>query len=174
MTNKFLFMKLRGFAKLQNGVAAVEFAIVLIPLLLIVAGLVEFGRTFWYYDALAKATRDGARLMSMANKDVIADTKDDVEDLVVNAAGINGAKVSPALTSDNVLVQCLNASYVSQGCVNGTAPFHVSVRIVDFSVAIGDWIPFISTSGNGITTFNDINISPSTTMRYMCTGVGSC
>jgi len=169
---KFSSMKLRNFGQFQNGVAAVEMAIILIPLLIIVAGLVEFGRTFWYYDALAKATRDGARLMSMADKDIIADKKGDTEDLVVYAAGIDGAKVSPTLTSANVLVQCLNASYVSQGCTNGTAPIHVRVSIVNFNVDIGDWIPFITESG--VAGWNDIALSPSTTMRYLCTGTGSC
>ncbi|MDI1244349.1 MAG: pilus assembly protein, partial [Rhodoferax sp.] len=48
---------------LQTGAVAVEFAFVIVVLLLIMAGLVEFGRTFWYADALTKATRDGARLL---------------------------------------------------------------------------------------------------------------
>jgi Flp pilus assembly pilin Flp len=173
MSYKFSSIKLKNFGRQQNGVAAVELAIILIPLLLIVAGVVEFGRTFWYYDALAKATRDGARLMSRADKDAIADAKEAAEDLVVYAAGIDGAKVSPVLTSvDNVLVECLNASYVSQGCTNGTAPIHVRVSIVNFSVDIGEWIPFITESG--ATGWNDIALSPSTTMRYLCTDIGSC
>lgn len=165
-------MKLKSFGRHQSGVAAVEFAIVLIPLLLIVAGVVEFGRTFWYYDALAKATRDGARLMSMSDKDTISDAKVNAENLVLDAAGINGAKVSPLLVRDNVLVECLNSSYVSQGCTNGTEPIHVRVSITNFSVDLGGWIPFIAESG--VTTWNDITLSPSTTMRYLCTGIGSC
>ena len=50
----------------MHGVAAVEFALLLFLLLILVAGIVEFGRAFWYYDALAKATRDGARFLSMS------------------------------------------------------------------------------------------------------------
>jgi len=45
---------------LARGAAVVEFAIVLTLMLLITAGIFEFGRAFEYYDALAKATRDGA------------------------------------------------------------------------------------------------------------------
>lgn len=172
MCHKSSLIKLKNVGQFQSGAAAVEFAIIIIPLLLIVAGIVEFGRTFWYYDALAKATRDGARLMSRADKDAIATAKSDAENLVVYAAGINGAKVSPTLTSANVQVQCLNASYVSQGCTNGIAPIHVRVSIVNFSVDIGAWIPFITESG--VTGWNDIALSPSTTMRYLCTGIGSC
>lgn len=172
MRHKTSLIKLKNIGQFQNGVAAVEFAIILIPLLLIVAGVVEFGKTFWYYDALAKATRDGARLISRADKDAIANAKVDAENLVVNA--VNGANVSPALTGDNVLVECLNASYGSQGCTDGLEPHHVRVTIVDYTVDIGDWIPFITESG--ATSWNGITLSPSTTMRYMCgdTGAGSC
>lgn len=164
--------KLQYSGLFQSGVAAVEFAIILIPLLLIVAGVVEFGKTFWYYDALAKATRDGARLMSRADKDAIEEAKVAAEGLVVNA--VNAAKVSPTLTSANVSVQCLNVSYGSQGCTDGLVPYHVRVTIVNYTVDIGDWIPFITESG--AISWNDIALSPSTTMRYMCadTGAGSC
>jgi len=48
----------------EKGIAAVEFAIVLIPLLVIVTGITEFGRAMYYYNTIAKAARDGARLMS--------------------------------------------------------------------------------------------------------------
>jgi len=164
-------IKLTNFGRFQRGVAAVEFAIVIIPMLLIVAGLIEFGRTFWYYDALAKATRDGARMMATADKDAILAAKGRAEDFIVIAA--NSAKVSPALTStDNVLVECLNAAYGVQSCTDGVAPNHVRVTIIDFSVNIGEWIPFITQ--DGVRSWNNIALSPSTTMRYLCTGVGSC
>jgi len=51
-------------ARREKGVAAVEFAIVLIPLLVIVTGITEFGRAMYYYNTIVKAARDGARWMS--------------------------------------------------------------------------------------------------------------
>jgi hypothetical protein len=45
----------------QRGVAAVEFGIVLIPLLLIVFGVTEFGRAMYQYNALTKSVRSAAR-----------------------------------------------------------------------------------------------------------------
>lgn len=147
----------------QRGVAAIEFALLLIPLLLIVAGIIEFGRTFWYFDALTKATRDGARLMSMADKDAIVSAMGDARDMVVAAA--IAAQVSPALDpDDNVRVECLDASFVVQNCENGTAPASVQVTIVNFNVTIGSWIPFVTLSG---TTSWNVTLSPSTNMRYM-------
>ncbi len=50
--------------RLQKGVAAVEFAIVLIPLLIMVFGITEFGRAMYQYDALAKGVRNAARYLS--------------------------------------------------------------------------------------------------------------
>lgn len=48
----------------QHGVAAVEFAIVLPVLLLLMIATAELGRAFYQYDTLTKAVRDGARYLS--------------------------------------------------------------------------------------------------------------
>jgi Flp pilus assembly protein TadG len=49
----------------QKGAAAVELAILLIPLLLIAAGVTELGRAFFQYNALVKGTRDGVRFLTL-------------------------------------------------------------------------------------------------------------
>jgi Flp pilus assembly protein TadG len=48
----------------QQGVAAVELAILVIPLLLLAFGITEFGRALYQYNALTKATRDATRFLS--------------------------------------------------------------------------------------------------------------
>ncbi|MBP0634437.1 MULTISPECIES: TadE/TadG family type IV pilus assembly protein [unclassified Cupriavidus] len=48
----------------RRGVVAVEFAMVLVPLLLLVSGVAEYGRAIYQYNALTKATRDAARFLS--------------------------------------------------------------------------------------------------------------
>lgn len=50
---------------LQRGVAAVEAAFLLIPLVILTLGIAELGRVFYQYNTIAKATRDGARYLSM-------------------------------------------------------------------------------------------------------------
>jgi Flp pilus assembly protein TadG len=45
----------------QEGAAAVEFALCLIPLLLIVAGVVDYGESWYMQSVLATASREGAR-----------------------------------------------------------------------------------------------------------------
>lgn len=52
---------MRRSGRQQKGVAAIEFALVLIPLLLILFGITEFGRAIYQYNTLVKATRDAAR-----------------------------------------------------------------------------------------------------------------
>lgn len=62
----------------QRGVAAVEFAILLLPMLLIAFGIVEFGRAFYQYNTLVKATRNAARYLSQQNAgdaQVLANTR---------------------------------------------------------------------------------------------------
>lgn len=48
----------------QQGVAAVEMAFLLMPLIFIVFGITEFGRAFYQYNTVLKATRDAARYLS--------------------------------------------------------------------------------------------------------------
>jgi Flp pilus assembly protein TadG len=45
----------------EDGAAAVEFALCLIPLLLIVAGVVDYGESWYMESVLATASREGAR-----------------------------------------------------------------------------------------------------------------
>lgn len=49
----------------QRGVAVLELGILLLPLVLIVFGITEFGRAFYEYNAIAKGTRDAVRYLSM-------------------------------------------------------------------------------------------------------------
>lgn len=50
--------------KRMGGAAAVELALVAIPLVMMVLAAVDFARAMFVYDQLAKAARDGARYLS--------------------------------------------------------------------------------------------------------------
>ncbi len=151
-----------------QGAAAIEFALVLIPLLMIVTGIIEFGRTLWYYDALTKATRDGARYLSNVTVASIGSsayatttgncsTDSLTADRIVYCAAV-AANVSGFSLSD-VVVSCDGSN-----CVNNLKPLYVSVSINKYPVTIGGWIPVFLPTG---TTTWTAKLSPRTTMRYM-------
>ena len=148
----------------QHGAAAVELAFVVVVLLLIVAGTIGFGRTFWYADALTKSARDGARLLStwpvatINSAGVVA-----ARDITINSA--NAANVSPQMATGNVRVECLTNSFAVVACADGTTPENVRVSITGFNVTLGEWFPFIGTSG--VVNYGSVGLAPHTTMRYM-------
>jgi Flp pilus assembly protein TadG len=53
----------------QRGSAAVEFALLLVPLLLLSFGVVEYGRAIYQYNTLVKSVRAAARLLSSQSPD---------------------------------------------------------------------------------------------------------
>jgi Flp pilus assembly protein TadG len=51
----------------QQGAIAVEFAIVLLPMLILCFGITELGRALYLYNGLVKASRGAARHLSQQN-----------------------------------------------------------------------------------------------------------
>ena len=153
-----LFPAPRGHAR---GGAVVEFALLLALMITIMAGIFEFGRVFWYYDALSKATRNAARLIATSPKATIA-TVAIVNDkaLVVSAAGDAGI---PSFATGNVSVACLDTNLLDTACIDGTAPTGVRVSVTSYTIYLGAYIPFMVGSVSSYT----LAIGPSTTMPYM-------
>lgn len=48
----------------QRGVAAVELALIIVPMLILCFGITEIGRALYYYNGLVKATRSAARYLA--------------------------------------------------------------------------------------------------------------
>jgi Flp pilus assembly protein TadG len=59
----------------DHGAAAVEFALVVPLLLLLVFGLVDFGRAYNAKITLAQAAREGARLVALGQANVVSRTQ---------------------------------------------------------------------------------------------------
>lgn len=142
----------------QSGVAAIEFAFVLPLLLLIVAGVIEFGRTLWYMDALTKGTRDAARYLSTI---VVSDlnsgtTASETKQIVVQAAARAGV---PKFNANHVSVSC------SPSC-NAATPTAVTVSVVNYSVTVGGWFPLIPVVQGGFSG-QGVSLAPRTTMPYL-------
>jgi Flp pilus assembly protein TadG len=60
-----LFRLFRGVRRDQRGVAVVEFALVAIPLFLLVFGIIDFGRALNYYNDLTQLAGQGARFAAV-------------------------------------------------------------------------------------------------------------
>jgi Flp pilus assembly protein TadG len=56
---------LARFKRDKRGVAAVEFAIVIVPLLLFMFGIIEFSRAYWTKEALQQTAIETARCMGL-------------------------------------------------------------------------------------------------------------
>lgn len=144
----------RTLARSERGTQLVELAIVLPVLVLMLGAAAEFGRFFYTYQTLAKATRTGARYLTTESANGANDPK--AENLIVfgDPAG-SGSPVVSGLTTEHVRISR----------TGGTSAFpeRVTVKIVgytyeplfDLGKLVGN--PSLSLS---------IDVAPSTTMRY--------
>ena len=144
----------------QQGSAIVEFALVLPILLLLLGGIYGIGRAYAQYETLTKATRDGARLLSISNK------------ATINSVGVAAAKARvtymaqnggmPDFSDSNVIVTCLDATtYADGSCADGTEPGGVRVETTGLTYDLGSTMPIL---GEATRT---LSLKASTTMRYM-------
>jgi len=152
-----LVRKLQELFRRDDGTQMIEFAIVFPVLLLLFAGTAELGRLFYTYTSLAKATRGGARYLSLAT-DVNFSTNAGKNIVMCgNASGCGGAG-QPA-----VIVPNLNANnIVVTPPVNGVGVKYVTVAITGYQYQPLVFNLNAMTGGN----FN-LTLTPSTTMRYM-------
>ena len=72
---------LRKEAKKEDGAAAVEFALIVGLLAILVFGLLEYGLAFWQVQNLRAATREGAREAAVGGSNA------EIRTAMVNAAG---------------------------------------------------------------------------------------
>ena len=149
--------KLLKFFRRDDGTQMIEFAIVFPVLLLLFAGTTELGRLFYTYTTLAKATRGGARYLSLVTDVNLSTTAGKNMVMCGNAGGCGGAGQPP------VIVPNLNANnIVITPPVNGVGPKYVTVAITSYNYQPLVFNLSAMTGGN----FN-ITMTPSTTMRYM-------
>ncbi|MBR8133537.1 TadE/TadG family type IV pilus assembly protein [Burkholderia ambifaria] len=108
----------------MRGVAAVEFALVLMPMIMLATGVAEFGRAIYQYETLTKATRNAARYLSVFLPNDSAYPLAAAQCLVVygsTTCGSAGTELVPGLTTSMVIVcdathstDCADASDPSQ------------------------------------------------------------
>ncbi|BBI99775.1 hypothetical protein FGKAn22_14680 [Ferrigenium kumadai] len=161
--------KLTRWGRSERGAAAVEFALVLPVLLLVVGGAIEFGRAFWFYDSLAKVTRDAARYLTMVKCNAgesASDCNVRLVNVVANAKGMVTTAATAAGLSDfddtKVEVRCDGSLCSAPAAVLGST--YVTVAVVDYGIRLGEWLPI---GYLGEAAGYNLGIQPYTTMRYM-------
>ncbi|MGX4642349.1 TadE/TadG family type IV pilus assembly protein [Massilia sp. SYSU DXS3249] len=132
----------------QSGVAAIEMALLLPPLLLLAFGITELGRAVYQYNTLAKAVRDGARHLSQyAPGD--AGRADEARALVVCGRTACGDRqpLVPGMSSSYVNVYdriSHPASYNLQSTGRGTLNLvRVEVNGFTFQSMVPNFIPSV-------------------------------
>ena len=153
------FQWLNRFRRDEQGVQLLEMAIVIPILLVLFAGVAEFGRYFYEYTTLAKASRLGSRYLiskcvnGSTNYEAIA------KNIVVygNAAG-SGSAILNGLTVNNV--------EVTQTGPVGSIPETMTVTIVNYP-----HVPLFDLGGllRNPSLSLAVDVKPSVTMRYLLT-----
>jgi Flp pilus assembly protein TadG len=73
-------MSMRGKLRREDGAAAVEFALIVGLLAILVFGLLEYGLAFWQVQNLRAATREGARVAAVRG------STDDIQTAMQNSS----------------------------------------------------------------------------------------
>lgn len=110
-------MSVRGKLRREEGAAAVEFALVVGLLAILVFGLLEYGLAFWQVQNLRAATREGAR------EAAVRGTENDIRTAMENSAAgsLTGAEdftITPG-----------------GGCTGDTSGQQVTVQLVNSSLS---------------------------------------
>ena len=117
----------QGRRSLQQGLAAVEFAIVASLLFTLLFGVIEMGRLLWTWNAAVEATRLGARLAAVCDQ---------------NDSRIKTAMVGrlPALAAGNIAITYLNPPAADNTCTSADCK---AVKVSLQGLRHPTFIPFV-------------------------------
>ena len=133
-------------------------AFLLLPLIFIVFGITEFGRAMFEYNTIAKATRDGARFLSVQQPS--ASSAAEARCLTVHGnLTCSGAKLTPNLTTAMVAI-CDWTSCPGTHQAQGVNPVVNLVTVTVTGYPFTSNVPFV-TAGFATITFGDVR----TTMK---------
>lgn len=164
-----LAFHVRRFARRERGTQFVELAVVMPVLLMLFTVTAEVGRLFYSYTTLVKATTVGARYLSVADATTAEETNG--KNLVVcgNAAGCGGSTGFSPVFSTCATSSSNTVSDLAAGNVTVTRAGSGSSETVTVAITGCYYRPLVDLGTMlGAPSFTlKIEMSPSTTMRYM-------
>ncbi len=148
---------MKSFTRDERGAQLIELAIVLPLFLVMFAATAEFGRFFYEYTTLAKATRAGTRYLITAPGTGVSDAE--ARNIVVygNPAG-TGTPIINGLTTGNIVI-------TRKGGVP-VLPQTVSIQVAGYKYKpIFDVGKLLNVNALSL----NVDVKPSVTMRYLLT-----
>ena len=147
------------FRRDEQGVQLLELAIVLPIMLLLFAGIAEFGRYFYEYTTLAKGARLGARYLASKSVTSGTDWEGPAKNLIVYGnIGGTGDPILPGLAPENIDIQYAGGPV--------SLPDTVTVKIINYQhESLFDLGGFLNSDSLSL----NVDVKPSVTMRFLLT-----
>ncbi len=131
-------IRLKSFLRDRSGANAVEFALLSVPMLLILAGVVEFGRMYWTQHVLEQTAAAGARCVGVLQPGC-------TQNGVYNAASTVSFITTMAAT-DGITLTTTNIAINNNTTCSGLSGF----AMVQISYTFGIALPaFLTSLANG-------------------------
>jgi Flp pilus assembly protein TadG len=130
-------MRKQPYSESERGQSLTEFALSLVFLFILLAGVVDFGRVFFAYTIIRDAAQEGAVYGAIASKQDIGDFKTRVEDRVKTAFIDPSDPTKIPINIDDLQV---STTIVGNPCADGVNGVRVTV---DYSIPITT--PFLGT-----------------------------
>lgn len=119
-----------------RGVAAVELAILLVPLVIMTFGMTELGRAFYYYNSLLKSTRDASRYLSMQSR---GEGEAQARCLAVHGEAVCGGEaLVPGMTTGMVQIAYETGVETGHGAID-------LVRVTVIGFPFSSFVPLVVT-----------------------------
>lgn len=114
----------------QRGIAAVELALLLLPLLVLFFGVLEMGRAFYQYNSLVKATRGAARYLAMQQ---VGQGQGEATCLALsgNPAPPCSPALAPGLTAGMITIRYISGVTT---CDSGTSSACGAINLVEICI----------------------------------------